>query len=62
MAHGYEDNVIFGHAKDGNIHFASERLGAVGWTGFDGVHRRMVDLVLGFDARSSSRPSTVPGG
>ncbi|WP_275293534.1 FAD-binding and (Fe-S)-binding domain-containing protein [Amycolatopsis sp. La24] len=27
--HGYEDNVIFGHAKDGNIHFMlTERLGS----------------------------------
>jgi D-lactate dehydrogenase len=48
-AHGYEDSVIFGHAKDGNIHFMlSERLGEPG-----GVDRYraftddMVELILG---------------
>lgn len=48
--HGYEDSVIFGHAKDGNIHFMlGERLGDP-----EGVRRyreftdEMVELVLGF--------------
>lgn len=47
--HGYEDSVIFGHAKDGNIHFMlGERLGDE-----EGVQRyraftdEMVELVLG---------------
>ena len=46
--HGYTDNVIFGHAKDGNIHFMlTEQLGAGG-----DLHRfaefteDMVDVVL----------------
>ncbi len=47
--HGYTDSVIFGHAKDGNIHFMlTERLGSGG-----DLHRfaefteDLVDLVLG---------------
>ena len=29
--HGYDDSVIFGHAKDGNVHFMlTERLGGGG--------------------------------
>ena len=46
--HGYDDSVIFGHAKDGNVHFMlTERLGgrpvATGSTRFTDD---MVDLVL----------------
>ncbi|MFF2054044.1 FAD-binding and (Fe-S)-binding domain-containing protein [Leifsonia sp. NPDC058194] len=48
-AHGYEDSVIFGHAKDGNIHFMlSERLGEQ--TGVDRYRAftdDMVELILG---------------
>ncbi|TXK18681.1 FAD-binding and (Fe-S)-binding domain-containing protein [Homoserinibacter sp. GY 40078] len=47
--HGYEDSVIFGHAKDGNLHFMlTER-----FTEADGVERyraftdALVELVLG---------------
>ena len=48
--HGYDDSVIFGHAKDGNIHFMlTERLGGGGplrplrWDS----PRTWSDLVLG---------------
>jgi D-lactate dehydrogenase len=47
--HGYEESVIFGHAKDGNIHFLlNERFDDEG--NLDRYHRfteDMVDLVLG---------------
>ena len=47
--HGYTDSVIFGHAKDGNIHFMlTERLGGGGpLDRFLGFTEDMVDLVLG---------------
>jgi D-lactate dehydrogenase len=47
--HGYEDSVIFGHAKDGNIHFMlTERLGGGGpLDRFIGFTEDMVELVLG---------------
>ena len=47
--HGYEDSVIFGHAKDGNIHFMlTERLGGGGpLDRFLGFTEDMVELVLG---------------
>ncbi|MET0864898.1 MAG: FAD-binding and (Fe-S)-binding domain-containing protein [Nakamurella sp.] len=47
--HGYEDSVIFGHAKDGNIHFMlTERLGGGGpLDRFVGFTEDMVELVLG---------------
>lgn len=48
-SHGYEDAVIFGHAKDGNIHFmltdrfeGEEALGR-----YDSFNEGMVELVLG---------------
>ncbi|MDH6237365.1 FAD-binding and (Fe-S)-binding domain-containing protein [Cryobacterium sp. CG_9.6] len=47
--YGYEDTVIFGHAKDGNIHFMLTD----GFTGTESIERYraftedMVDLVLG---------------
>jgi D-lactate dehydrogenase len=46
--HGYHDSVIFGHAKDGNIHFMlTERLGGGGpLDRFLGFTQDMVDLVL----------------
>lgn len=47
--HGYDDSVIFGHAKDGNIHFMlTERLGGGGpLDRFLGFTEDMVELVLG---------------
>jgi D-lactate dehydrogenase len=47
--HGYADSVIFGHAKDGNIHFMlTEKLGGGGpLDRFLGFTEDMVDLVLG---------------
>ena len=47
--HGYRDNVIFGHAKDGNIHFMlTERFHAgEAPDRFEAFTEEMVDLVLG---------------
>jgi len=47
--HGYQDSVIFGHAKDGNIHFMlTEHLGGGGpLDRFQGFTEDMVELVLG---------------
>jgi D-lactate dehydrogenase len=68
--HGYEGSVIFGHAKDGNIHFLiNERFGASGATG-DGDRDEaaleryrvftdeMVDLVLGQDGTLKAEHGT----
>ena len=48
--HGYSDNVIFGHAKDGNIHFMLTERFAAGEAPerYDAFTEEMVDLVLGF--------------
>ena len=48
-AHGYQDSVIFGHAKDGNIHFMlNERFGDPGQLArYERFTAEMVDLVLG---------------
>ncbi|WP_308816605.1 FAD-binding and (Fe-S)-binding domain-containing protein [Pseudonocardia alni] len=46
--HDYRDSVIFGHAKDGNIHFMlTERLGDGQLDRFAAFTEDMVDLVLG---------------
>ena len=47
--HGYDDSVIFGHAKDGNIHFMlTEQLGGGGpLDRFVGFTEDLVGLVLG---------------
>ncbi len=47
--HGYADSVIFGHAKDGNIHFMlTEQLGGGGpLDRFQGFTQDLVELVLG---------------
>jgi D-lactate dehydrogenase len=47
--HDYEDSVIFGHAKDGNVHFMlNERFGAEGdLARYQRFTEDMVDLVLG---------------
>ncbi|MDN5601097.1 MAG: 4Fe-4S dicluster domain-containing protein, partial [Brachybacterium sp.] len=45
--HGYDESVIFGHAKDGNIHFLlNERLGE-GGDRLEAFTEDMVSLVLG---------------
>ena len=60
--HGYEDSVIFGHAKDGNIHFMlTEQLGGGGpLDRFLGFTEDMVDWCS--DRVVRSRPSTAPAG
>src|SRR6478736_1626624 len=47
--HAYQDSVIFGHAKDGNIHFMlTEQLGGGGpLDRFQGFTEDLVELVLG---------------
>ena len=47
--HGYEDSVIFGHAKDGNVHFMlTERFDdPTSKQRYAGFTEEMVDLVLG---------------
>lgn len=46
--HGYDDAVIFGHAKDGNLHFMlTERLGGPESDRLQRFTDDMVDLVLG---------------
>ncbi|MCR1781895.1 FAD-binding oxidoreductase [Nocardioides carbamazepini] len=60
--HGYDDSVIFGHAKDGNIHFLlNETFPAQG----AGTTQRylaftddMVDLVLGYDGTLKAEHGT----
>lgn len=48
-AYGYDDAVVFGHAKDGNIHFmVTEDLGsAAGESRYERFTDDMVDVVLG---------------
>ncbi|WCZ38285.1 FAD-binding and (Fe-S)-binding domain-containing protein [Corynebacterium jeddahense] len=48
-AYGYDEAVIFGHAKDGNIHFLiTDRFeGDENLKRYDGFNESMVDLVLG---------------
>ena len=47
--HAYQDSVIFGHAKDGNVHFMlNEHFGVEGDPGrYDRFTEDMVDLILG---------------
>ncbi|MFE9444430.1 FAD-binding and (Fe-S)-binding domain-containing protein [Streptomyces sp. NPDC006602] len=47
--HGYDDSVIFGHAKDGNIHFllSAEFHDSAGVDRYAAFTEDMVDLVLG---------------
>jgi D-lactate dehydrogenase len=57
--HGYEDNVIFGHAKDGNIHFMlNERLEGGRMDRLMAFTDEMVDLVLGFDGSLKAEHGT----
>ena len=60
--HGYEDSVIFGHAKDGNIHFMlTERLGGGGpLDRFLGFTEDMVELVLGTGRLAQGRARHRP--
>ncbi len=45
--HGYSDNVIFGHAKDGNIHFMlTDRFSGPGLERYAAFTEDMVDVVL----------------
>ena len=61
--HGYDDSVIFGHAKDGNIHFMlTEQLGGGGpLDRFVGIHRGHGRNSF-WDRAVHSRPSTAPAG
>lgn len=45
--HGYEEAVIFGHAKDGNIHFLLNEMLGDGTDRYEAFTDDMVDLVLG---------------
>ena len=58
--YGYDDAVIFGHAKDGNIHFLlTDRFEGDDAIGrYNDFNEGMVDLVL--PPRATSRPSTAP--
>jgi D-lactate dehydrogenase len=57
--HGYEDNVIFGHAKDGNIHFMlNERLEGGRMDRLLAFTDEMVELVLGFDGSLKAEHGT----
>ncbi len=57
--HGYQDSVIFGHAKDGNIHFMlTELLGAGSTDRLQAFTEDMVDLVLGVDGSLKAEHGT----
>ncbi|MGO4145710.1 FAD-binding and (Fe-S)-binding domain-containing protein [Paenarthrobacter sp. YAF11_1] len=58
--HGYEDSVIFGHAKDGNIHFLlNERFnGAGGVDRYVAFTEDMVELVLSHDGTLKAEHGT----
>ena len=57
--HGYEDNVIFGHAKDGNIHFMlNERLEGGRMDRLLAFTDEMVELVLGFEGSLKAEHGT----
>ncbi len=57
--HGYEDNVIFGHAKDGNIHFMlNERLDGGQMDRLLAFTDDMVELVLGHDGSLKAEHGT----
>ena len=59
-AHGYTDSVIFGHAKDGNIHFLlNEAFESPGMTErYLAFTEDMVDLVLGHDGTLKAEHGT----
>lgn len=45
--HGYDESVIFGHAKDGNIHFLLNEMLGDGSDRYEAFTEDMVELVLG---------------
>ena len=59
-AHGYESSVIFGHARDGNIHFMlNERFSeADSVRRYEAFTADMVDLVLGQDGNLKAEHGT----
>ncbi|MCK6491241.1 MAG: FAD-binding oxidoreductase [Planctomycetes bacterium] len=59
-AHGYDDAVVFGHAKDGNLHFTlTPDLGQEAErTRYDGFMRALVGLVLGMDGHLKAEHGT----
>lgn len=59
-AHGYEDSVIFGHAKDGNVHFMlGERFDdPVSLRRYQAFTEEMVELVLGLDGTLKAEHGT----
>ncbi|MGB7982594.1 MAG: FAD-binding and (Fe-S)-binding domain-containing protein, partial [Candidatus Nanopelagicales bacterium] len=57
--HGYENAVIFGHAKDGNIHFmVTERINGGRMDRFQDFTEDLVDLVLGMDGSLKAEHGT----
>ena len=59
-AHDYEDSVIFGHAKDGNVHFMlGERFDdPASLRRYEAFTEEMVDLVLGLDGTLKAEHGT----
>nr|WP_246060862.1 FAD-binding and (Fe-S)-binding domain-containing protein [Nocardioides dongxiaopingii] len=59
-AHGYEGSVIFGHARDGNLHFLlNERFdSAADMARYEAFTTDMVDLVLGLDGTLKAEHGT----
>jgi D-lactate dehydrogenase len=58
-AHGYEPTVIFGHAKDGNLHFMlTERFGGGHPTRYAAFTEDLVDLVLDRDGTLKAEHGT----
>lgn len=59
-AHAYEDSVIFGHAKDGNVHFMlNERFDdPASLRRYEAFTEDMVDLVLGLDGTLKAEHGT----
>ncbi len=57
--HNYNDSVIFGHAKDGNIHFmVTEHIDGARMDRFLGFTEDLVDLVLGMDGSLKAEHGT----
>lgn len=58
--YGYDDAVIFGHAKDGNIHFLiTDRFeGEENLTRYNGFNDALVDLILGADGNLKAEHGT----
>ncbi|OJV83426.1 MAG: FAD-binding oxidoreductase [Cellulomonas sp. 73-92] len=58
--HGYQDSVIFGHAKDGNVHFmiTDEFASAASLARYRAFTEGLVDLVLGEDGSLKAEHGT----